>query len=113
MSEHPSPPYNLPDTGEEAAEAVIEVAEAALGFGGGVAAAAAVEAVEVAVGGATDMAGSPRRALLLCQVHAGGPPSLWWPLSEQAWQRGDVCSYATRLVLGKHFGDVRSVRGFA
>ena len=55
MSEHPSPPYNLP-TGEEAAEAAdagIEVAEAALGFGGGVVAAAAVEAaaVEAAGGG--------------------------------------------------------------
>ena len=50
MSEHPSPPYNLPDTGEaaeaaEAAEAVgeaaaaevAEVAEAALRFGGEVA----------------------------------------------------------------------------
>jgi hypothetical protein len=67
MSEHPSPPYNLP-TGEEAAEAAdagIEVAEAALGFTS-VAAAAAVEAaaVEAAGGGATDIAGSPRRALL-------------------------------------------------
>ena len=53
MSEHQSPPYNLPDTGEaaEAAEAATEaateaaeVAEAALAFGGEVAAAAAVEA---------------------------------------------------------------------
>ena len=56
MSEHLSPPYNLPDTGEvveaaeaaEAAEAVgeaaevAEAAEAALRFGGEVAAAAAV-----------------------------------------------------------------------
>jgi hypothetical protein len=60
MSEHPRPPYNLP-TGEaaEAAdagiEAVIEVAEAALGFTS-VAAAAAVEAaaVEAAGGGAIE-----------------------------------------------------------
>ena len=55
MSEHPSPAYNLPDTGDtggaateaaEAAEAVIEaaVAEGALGFGGEVVGAAAVEA---------------------------------------------------------------------
>jgi hypothetical protein len=69
--------------------------------------------VEAAGGGGTDIARSARPALLLCQVHAGGQPSLWWPLREQAWQLGDVCSYATRLVLGKHFGDVRSVRGFA
>jgi hypothetical protein len=68
MSEHPSPAYNLPigdtDTGTEAADG-IEVAEAALGFTS-VAAAAAVEAaaVEAAGGGATDIAGSPRRALL-------------------------------------------------
>ena len=67
MSEHPSPPYNLPDTGEaaeaateaaEAAEAaepaaaeVAEVAEVALGFGGVVAGAVAVEA---ASGSASD-----------------------------------------------------------
>ena len=55
MSEHPSQPYNLPDTGEaaeaaEVAEAVIEAAagaaEVAFRFGGGVAA-----AVEAAGGG--------------------------------------------------------------
>ena len=56
MSEHPSPPYKLPDAGEaaeaaEAAEAVTEaaaaeVAEAAFRFGGGLAA-----AVEAAGGG--------------------------------------------------------------
>ena len=58
MSEHPNPAYNLPDTGDtggaateaaevaEVAEAVIEaaVAEGALGFGGEVVGAAAVEA---------------------------------------------------------------------
>jgi len=73
MSEHPSPPYNLPDTGEaaeaatgEAAEAageaagVAEVAEAASRFGGEVAAAAAVEA---AGGGAIDLSG---RHVSLC-----------------------------------------------
>ena len=73
MSEHPSPPYNLPDTGEaaEAAEAAevaedvieaaaAEVAEAASRFGGEVAAAAAVEA---AGGGAIDLSG---RHVSLC-----------------------------------------------
>ena len=54
ISEHRNPAYNLPETGEAAtaAEAAIEAAEAAaaevpaaaLGFGGEVAAAAAVEA---------------------------------------------------------------------
>jgi hypothetical protein len=78
MSEHPSPAYNLPigdtDTGTEAAEAAA--AEVALGFGGEVAAAAAVEAAAAGVAaGAIDIAGSPRR-LLLCQVQASGPPSL-------------------------------------
>ena len=63
MSEPPSPPYNLPigdtDTGTEAAEAVIEVAEAALGFTSVAAAAAGVAAaaaVEAAGGGAIDPA---------------------------------------------------------
>jgi hypothetical protein len=58
MSEHPSQPYNLPDTGEaaeaaEVAEAVIEAAagaaEVAFRFGGEVAAAAA--GAEAAGGG--------------------------------------------------------------
>jgi hypothetical protein len=72
MSEHPSPPYNLPDTevaeaaeAAEVAEAVTEAAEAAVGeaasrFGGEVAAAAAVEA---AGGGAIDLSG---RHVSLC-----------------------------------------------
>jgi hypothetical protein len=65
MSERPSLPYNLPDTeAAEAAEvaeavteaaAVAEVAEAVLGFGGEVAAAAAVEAAgELGSDGAID-----------------------------------------------------------
>ena len=62
MSEHPSPPYNWPDTGEaaeaaedaEVAEAVTEAAagEVAFRFGGEVAAAAA--AAEAAGGGAIE-----------------------------------------------------------
>jgi hypothetical protein len=49
-SEYPSPAYNLP-TGEEAAEAVVEVAEAALGFGWAVEAAAVEAAAVEAAGG--------------------------------------------------------------
>jgi NTP pyrophosphatase (non-canonical NTP hydrolase) len=60
MSEHPSPPYNAPDTGEaaeaaEAAEVAEAVGEAAAGegafrFGGEVAAAAAAAEVAEAAG---------------------------------------------------------------
>jgi NTP pyrophosphatase (non-canonical NTP hydrolase) len=74
MSEHPSPLYNLPDTGEvaeaaEAAEVAEAVTEAAAGevasrFGGEVAAvAAAAAAVEAAGGGAIDLSG---RHVSLC-----------------------------------------------
>jgi hypothetical protein len=57
MSEHPSPPYNLPDTGEAAEAATREAAEAAeaAGEAAGVAAAAAVEAAgELGSDGAID-----------------------------------------------------------